>query len=143
MGEKRIRRRHGDYRLLCGVHNRGKGSLCDGRGRGAVYARSGCYSRVRADRFMGQSIKIKMKLGSNSLSGGTAWQIAQDIPMSLLRRKSCSALASTIFESPLHRTKVTCPIFFCAICQTPPPDRPFDTRILQAQCHLVSALIQP
>ena len=29
-----------------------------------------------------------------------------------LKTKSCSALASTIFESPLHRTKVTCTIFF-------------------------------
>ena len=50
--------------------------------------------------------------------------------MSLLRRKSCSALASTILESPLHRTKATCTIFFCAICQAALPGRPFDTRIL-------------
>ncbi len=28
--------------------------------------------------------------------------------MILLRRKSCSVLASTILESPLHRTKATC-----------------------------------
>mgnify|MGYP007034067122 CR=1 FL=1 len=60
---------------------------------------------------MGKSIKIKMKLGSNSLSGGTAWQIAQDIPMSLLRRKSCSAEASAIFESHLHCAKSIGTIF--------------------------------
>jgi hypothetical protein len=44
--------------------------------------------------------------------------------------KSCSALASTILESPLHRTKATYTIFFCAICQAALPDRPFDARIL-------------
>ena len=49
--------------------------------------------------------------------------------MSLLRRELFSALASTILESPLHRTKVTCTIFFCAICQTALPDSSFDTRI--------------
>ena len=56
--------------------------------------------------------------------------VVRSIPMSLLRRKSCSALASTILESPLHRTKATCTIFFCAICQAALPGRPFDTRIL-------------
>ena len=50
-----------------------------------------------------------------------------------LKTKSCSALASTIFESPLHRTKVTCTIFFCAICQAALPDRTFDTRILSGK----------
>ena len=58
---------------------------------------------------------------SKGLPGSAAWQMAQkicarlivrNIPMSLLRRKSCSALASTIFESPLHRTKATCTNFF-------------------------------
>jgi len=81
---------------------------------------------------------------SKGLPGSAAWHMAQkncaaklvllfvvrSIPVSLLRRKSCSALASTIFESPLHRTKVTYPIFFCTICQAPLPTRPFDTRIL-------------
>ena len=75
---------------------------------------------------------------SKGFPGSAAWQIAQknctrsivrNIPMSLLRRKSCSALASTILESPLHRTKATCTIFFCAICQAALPGRPFDTRI--------------
>ena len=80
---------------------------------------------------------------SKGLPGSAAWQMAQkicaaklvmlfvvwSIPMSLLRRKSCSALASTIFESPLHRTKATCTRFFCAICQAALPGRPFDTRI--------------
>ena len=55
--------------------------------------------------------------------------VVRSIPMSLLRRKSCSALASTILESPLHRTKATCTIFFCAIRQVALPGRPFDTRI--------------
>ena len=49
--------------------------------------------------------------------------------MSLIRRKSCSALASTILESPLHRTKATCTIFFRAICQAALPGRPLDTPI--------------
>jgi hypothetical protein len=49
--------------------------------------------------------------------------------MSLLRQKSCSALASTILESPLHRTKVTYTIFFCATCQAVLPGRPFDALI--------------
>ena len=56
--------------------------------------------------------------------------VVRSIPMILLRRKSCSALASTILESPLHRTKATCTIFFCAICQAALPGKPFDTRIL-------------
>ena len=50
--------------------------------------------------------------------------------MILLKRKSCLVLASTIFESPLHHTKGTYSISFCTICQVPPPDRPFGTRIL-------------
>ncbi len=91
---------------------------------------------------------------SKGLSGGGAWQMAQKIcarsivryiPMSLLRRKSCSALASTILESPLHRTKATCTIFFCAICQAALPGRPFDTRIHTRKvfriAHIVKAII--
>ena len=46
-----------------------------------------------------------------------AHSIAPDIPMSLLERKSCSAKASTIFESHFHGAKVVCPICFCAICR--------------------------
>ena len=66
---------------------------------------------------------------AQKLCSKTYFAIVRSIPMSLLRRKSCSALASTILESPLHRTKVTCTIFFCAICQTALPDSPFDTQI--------------
>ncbi len=63
--------------------------------------------------------------------------VVRSIPMSLLRRKSCSALASTILESPLHRTKATCTIFFCAICQAALPGRPFDTRILYGKKAII------
>ncbi len=62
--------------------------------------------------------------------------VVRSIPMSLLRRKSCSALASTIFESPLHRTKATCTIFFCSICQVALQDRPFVTWIRIGKIHL-------
>ena len=44
-----------------------------------------------------------------------AHSIAPGIPMSLAKRKSCSARASTIFESHFHGVKVVCPISFCAI----------------------------
>jgi len=76
---------------------------------------------------------------SKGLSSDAARQIAQKIcarsiartiPMSLLKRKSCSEMASTIFEAHLHRAKVTCPIFICAICRAASLDRPFDTLIL-------------
>ncbi len=56
--------------------------------------------------------------------------IARTIPMSLLKRKSCSAVASTIFESHLHRAKVICPNFFWAIGQIKFIDRAFGIRIL-------------
>ena len=44
-----------------------------------------------------------------------AHSVAPDISMSLLERKSCSARASTIFESHFHGAKVVYTIFFCAI----------------------------
>ena len=92
----------------------------------------------KQDSFLPYRIRV-----SKGLPGSAAWQIAQkngatklvlllvvrSIPMILLRRKLCSALVSTILESPLHRTKATCTIFFCAICQAALPGRPFDTRI--------------
>ena len=72
----------------------------------------------------------RLVYGTKKLCRKTCFAIVRSIPMSLLRRKSCSALASTILESPLHRTKATCTIFFCAICQAALQGRPFDTRIL-------------
>ena len=62
--------------------------------------------------------------------------------MSLLRRKSFSALASTILESPLHRTKATCTIFFCVICQAALPGRPFDIRILYMKVLRISHMVK-
>ena len=40
-----------------------------------------------------------------------------NIPISLWKRESCSAEASTLHESYLHCTKRNFPYFFCAICQ--------------------------
>ena len=63
-----------------------------------------------------QDSGVKRSVRQRRLADGTKEYCARfavrSIPMSLLRRKSCSALASTIFESPLHRTKITCTIFF-------------------------------
>ena len=46
-------------------------------------------------------------------------QVVQTIPMNLLGRKSCSAMASTIFESHLHCTKMEAVLFYgslTAVC---------------------------
>ena len=76
---------------------------------------------------------------SKALAAERAWQFAQkscapsivrSIPLSLWKRKSCSAEASTIYESHLHRTKVSCTNIFCAICQAHSAARAFDTRII-------------
>ena len=56
--------------------------------------------------------------------------IVRSIPLSLQKRKSCSAEASTIYESHLHRTKVSCTNIFCANCQAHCAARAFDARIL-------------
>ena len=66
----------------------------------------------------------------DGIKGYCARLVVRSIPMSFLRQKSCSALASTILESPLHRTKATCTISFDAIPQAPLPRRAFVTRIL-------------
>ncbi len=42
-----------------------------------------------------------------------AHSVARDIPMSLGKQKSCSAEASTILESPLHRAKAVCTNLVC------------------------------
>ena len=39
-------------------------------------------------------------------------QVVQTIQMNLLGRKSCSAMASTIFESHLHCTKMEAVLFY-------------------------------
>ena len=46
-----------------------------------------------------------------------ARSVAPSIPMSLLGRKSCSPMGSTIFKSHFHGAKVAYPIFFWEICQ--------------------------
>ncbi len=42
----------------------------------------------------------------------SAHSVAPDIPMSLIKQKSCSAKASTILESHFHGAKVACRISF-------------------------------
>ena len=55
------------------------------------------------------------------LSGSAVWPMARkicarsivrSIPLSLLKQKSCSALASTVLESPLYRAKSLAQYFF-------------------------------
>ena len=109
---------------------------------GEYVAAATCHTDFWASEYINIWIYNRIRV-SKGFPGSAAWQMAQkkhcahlvvrSIPMSLLRRKSCSALASTILESPLHRTKATCTIFFCAICQAALPGRPFDTRILIRQ----------
>ena len=110
--------------------------LCRGVGEGRrcifrLYDRKLHHS---ANSFLHYRIRV-----SKALAAERAWQFAQkscapsivrSIPLSLWKRKSCSAEASTIYESHLHRTKVSCTNIFCAICQAHSAARAFDTRIL-------------
>ena len=75
---------------------------------------------------------------SKGLSGGGAWQIAQKNigQVTFVRWRGDSKIVEANAEHDfrlkrligmlrtMERTQI-----FCAICQTPPPDRPFDTRI--------------
>jgi len=75
---------------------------------------------------------------SKGLSGGGVWQMAQKNigQVTFVRWRGDSKIVEANAEHDFRlkrliemlRTMERAQIF-CAICQTPPPDRPFDTRI--------------
>ena len=81
------------------------------------------------------TIRIRVSKG---LSGGGVWQMAQKNigQVTFVRWRGDSKIVETNAEYDFRlkrliemlRTMERAQIF-CAICQTPPPDRPFDTRI--------------
>ncbi len=84
---------------------------------------------------------------SKGPSGGPVWHIAQkDIVQTAFARwrgdsKIVEASAEHDFCFPrlIGMSRATeCAQIFCAICQTGPPDGPFDTRILIGNCFAIS-----